>query len=738
MSGTHIAGGSGDPLLNASILWWNATTIPLSEHWWNPPYFYLTHDVTTFTENLLGISPIASPVFWLTGNPLTAYNLALFLTWPLSAFGVYLLVLFLTDRADASFLAGLSYGFTPYRMSEYGHIQMVSSYWLPFALLALHRYLAERRARWLVMFGAAWLLQSLANGYLMLFGAVFIGLWLAFFCSARQFWRAAPAIVLAWLLASLPLIPILLRYRTAHAFYALRRSLDVPLGFSVRLGTWLQVSSSTWLWSRFLPEAGDNHFPGVTAVAIVVIALFAWGLRRGRPRVQWTTSHPRLRTGLAIVTLVSAIAITIMYLRGPWSVTLAGVEVFHMTNYKRARILALVCGVAWVWLSFSRETLNRRSVFVFYSLATIAMGICAIGPVIQIGSRLIQPAPYWWLMYLPGFNELRVPMRFWMLGILCLSISAGLAVSKLPVGRRKLRAAVFVVTALGLLLDGWIKPMPMADAQILWPAVEPQATAFPAQPILELPLGPDWDSQATFRSISHRRPLVNGVSGYDPPHYLPLKEGLNGHDPAMLHALASYGSIDVVVNGDDDRDGAWVRYVSEVPGAVRISSDGTRTTYRLPNERVDEAPLGDVLPIAAIDTYAHDDARAAIDGRLDSEWRDIPQRPVQWVSVDLGAVHQVGAVTNAVGEYARDFPRVLAIDLSVDGSIWEQVWEGPVAAPAFRASVARPLETPIRFTFQARPARFVRLRQLANHVNYWRIAELRIYAPAPHSASEGR
>ncbi len=129
---------------------------------------------------------MASPIYWLTHNPLTAYNLTLFLTWPLSAFAVYLLVVFLTRREDAAVLAGLAWAFTPYRLSELGHLQSLSAYWLPLMLLGLHGFLARRRLPWLVLFGAAWLCQSLANGYYMLFGAVLIGMWLAYFCSSRD------------------------------------------------------------------------------------------------------------------------------------------------------------------------------------------------------------------------------------------------------------------------------------------------------------------------------------------------------------------------------------------------------------------------------------------------------------------------------------------------------------------------------------------------------------------------
>ena len=42
------------------------------------------------------------------------------------------------------------------------------------------------------------------------------------------------------------------------------------------------------------------------------------------------------------------------------------------------------------------------------------------------------------------------------------------------------------------------------------------------------------------------------MSGYDPSYYSALQSGLNDHDPAMLRAIASLGSYDIVVNGASD------------------------------------------------------------------------------------------------------------------------------------------------------------------------------------------
>src|SRR5262249_13385784 len=93
---THIAGDPGDPILHTSILVWNATTLPLSAAWWNAPHYYPTAGVTALTENLLGLYPLSSPIYWLSGNPLLTYNLTLFVTWPLSAIAVFLLMRQLT------------------------------------------------------------------------------------------------------------------------------------------------------------------------------------------------------------------------------------------------------------------------------------------------------------------------------------------------------------------------------------------------------------------------------------------------------------------------------------------------------------------------------------------------------------------------------------------------------------------------------------------------------------------
>jgi F5/8 type C domain len=724
-SHTGIANDPYDPILNTSILWWNATTIPFSTAWWSPPHFYPSRDVAAFTENLVGISLFATPIYWLTGSALAAYNLSFFLTWPLSAFGAYLLTWFIVRRHDAAFLAGLAYGFTPYRTSELGHLQMLSVYWMPVAILALHGFLSQRRGRWLLLFGIAWVLQALANGYFIFFGAVLIGLWLLYFCTSRDSWRAAPAIVMACVLANLALTPIMWKYHVIHQQYGLRRSMAEALAFSAPASGWIEVSQVVWFWPRLLPESDDNLFPGITAVLLVLAGIVV-GLKRARHTHPWSPTRRVIVVALSVVAAISFTAMLVTILLGPWSREVLGIT-FRMTDLDRAVGVAIFCSLLLVFLiKRIRAALARRSVFMFYTVATILLGMLCCGPVLRTGDVVIlEPMPYRWLMYLPGFDSLRVPTRFWMLGTLCLGVAAGISFARYGPTRIPVRRAVFALAVAGFLLDGWTRGIGMAEPPQQWPKVERRDRM---EPIIELPLGPSWDAAGTFRAMRHRRPVVNGVSGFDPPHYAPLQDGLNAYDPSVLLALSSLSAIDVVVNGAADPDGAWARYASTV-GGEPIATDGTRRLYRIPFSPVPEVVLGAVVPITAV-SASSEGFEAAVDGKLETEWHDNPrQLPGHFLAVDLGTATAVGGAAMSLGEFARDFPRRLAIETSLDGVTWQAAWEGRTVSMTILAAVRAPRECTLRFSFAAREARHVRFLTLEDHKNLWRVAELTVHAP---------
>src|SRR5688572_1013241 len=287
---TELVGGSIDPALNAGILAWNATNIPWTQRWFDFPAFYPATDALTFSEHLLGLGPVASPLYRLTGDVIVSYNLTLLATYVLCGVGMFAVVRRLTGSAAASFVAGFAFAFAPYRIVQITHIQVLVAFWAPFALLGLHAYLDTNRKRWLGVFGLCWMMQGATNGYFLVFFSVLVGFWVLWFVIAQRRWRELRMIVVAGVLASLPLIPILLRFVDAHARYLLTRHFEEVRFFSADVSAVLCAPPRLTLSVDYggLCRSEGNLFPGIAVLAICGVAsALAWRPIGRRTRAQW-------------------------------------------------------------------------------------------------------------------------------------------------------------------------------------------------------------------------------------------------------------------------------------------------------------------------------------------------------------------------------------------------------------------------------------------------------------------
>src|SRR4029434_3071189 len=178
---THLFGDLGDPLLNTSILAWNAKHLPLTPDWWNFPSFAPLPGVTAFTEHLLGAYPLTSPIIWMTGNPVLAYNALQLLTLPLNGLAAFALVRELTGSSIGAFIGGLAFAFAPFTGEHASHVQMLMAFGMPLGLYGLHRYVKHGAGRDLVWFGLGWLSVTLSNAYMLIFFPILITLWAIWF-----------------------------------------------------------------------------------------------------------------------------------------------------------------------------------------------------------------------------------------------------------------------------------------------------------------------------------------------------------------------------------------------------------------------------------------------------------------------------------------------------------------------------------------------------------------------------
>jgi F5/8 type C domain len=277
-----------------------------------------------------------------------------------------------------------------------------------------------------------------------------------------------------------------------------------------------------------------------------------------------------------------------------------------------------------------------------------------------------------------------------------------------------------------LLIESWPQPVGVH--------VPPEERPGRARAVarLEVPITHMSDLITLYRAIGHRKPVVNGYSGYFAQHYAAMQALLERHEPMVLSYLTSLGALEVVVNEDENQAARWRAYFAAYPGAEVAYSNDSYTTFRLPPnpERYSLPTLqGQPLQISAITASLYQDlVGRMIDGDRISRWHTGgPQDPTNEVLVDLGASRKVTGVEMQIGGYVADFPRELTIDLSEDGATWRTGWSGSPGFVALLATLEQPLVGPLRFPLDGTTARFIRMRQTGEtRIYYWSIAELRV------------
>lgn len=724
--GSTVPNDLGDPLLNTWLMSWNARVLPLTAAWWNTPQFFPIEGTMAFSEHLLGLSVITTPVILLSGNPLLGYNAAFFLSFVLGALSAYFLTWSISRRHDCSFVAGLAFGFAPYRMAQLAHVQVLSAYWMPLALAGLHLYFQDRRARWLVLFAGAWLMQALACGYYLFYLSVLVILWLLWFVAGRERATAVARVALAWVAAAALMGPLLYGYWKYQRAYGLRRGPDEIMAFSADVASVLKAPGNLrlWAWLDVVDRPESTLFPGATVVALTIAGLaIGWGTTAGQRVRRLGISRVLVVGGL----LFTAVAASALYF-GSWKLQIGDLRLLSVgVPHKPFSLAVLFFTAAAALHPAVRTAWLRRSALAFYALAAAVMWLFSLGPLPTLMNRpILYKAPYAWLMMVPGVDGVRVPARFWMLAALCLSVAAGLAVRQLSARWPRLGPALPVLACLGLLLDSW----PAALRMHAPPDMRPSHTRATAR--LELPVYPAHDTVVLYRATGHRRPTFNGYSGYFAPHYWALQYLLDQHDPAVLTRLSAFGPIEVVIDHDLDAGGEWRAFVGSHPQAEQVYTDNQYSAYRLRNAAIVEAPAvieGTPLPIASISANVNAGETAGVtDDDLLTRWHaGREQRAGDWMTVDLGQPHQVTGAEIRLGGYVADFPRQLSIETSVDGQQWRQVWSGGTALMSFSAALADPRSLPLRFPFAPHQARFIRFTQTGTEGKYeWSVPWLRV------------
>jgi hypothetical protein len=248
--------------------------------------------------------------------------------------------------------------------------------------------------------------------------------------------------------------------------------------------------------------------------------------------------------------------------------------------------------------------------------------------------------------------------------------------------------------------------------------------------VLELPACVFEDAAAMYRSATHHRRTVNGMSGYEPPHYSVLCAALAEGSCDVLAEFAAYADLAVFVRRDDGGASLTSSLTTQTM-ARPIGVTDRHDVFLLPRSagRRPLAPAG--LPTVRAWQFTSE-----INGR-DLNLMNDDDPATAWIAgesqdgreqfvVDLGeTVHARGVIVGLGGRSAA-FPRVLAVDASVDGTEWTEVWHGATAAMTLATAIEDPRAIAVPFMFAPREARYIRVRQTGHAERPWAVAEFRV------------
>ena len=290
--------------------------------------------------------------------------------------------------------------------------------------------------------------------------------------------------------------------------------------------------------------------------------------------------------------------------------------------------------------------------------------------------------PYTWLLWLPGFDGLRVTSRFAMPGSLCLAIAASLALVQLAPksGRRRAVAGAIVLAGIGI--DGLTDAVPMH--------APPRRVELPGPSnatVIELPPNDaNVNVAAMYRSMFHGRPLVNVYTGHEPPHYSVLSLSLWRGDPSVLTFLARERPLVILVNDHLDPNHGFRDMIAALPAVERHGISSAGSLFLLPAQPlVEHAPVG--RPLAA-------------------RVRDVGRDRLEF---DLGASSTIGAIEFPLRSRYEDLAKQLLIEASDDGMTWREAWTGWTGGLALEATLADPRGGIVRIHVNRISARYLRV-----------------------------
>lgn len=485
----------GDAVLYLWNFWWiKKALIELAV---NPFYthylFYPSGLNLAYSGLTLPNSLTAIPLMELIGFN-AAFNFLSIASLALSALGAYLLTYYLTGNKKASFIAGLIFGFCPYHFVHFSHLNLAPQ-WIPFYVLFLFKTFKEK-SYWNPFIAALFFtLNCITDWYYASFLLLFTVLMIPFFLIyyyfdnkeiilGKPFLKRIALMIALFILTVMPFALPLIQAGSSYDYSV--RSIDSSVAHSIDLMAFIVPSyQHSLLGSMVEPfyehihdyngfSYGNNiESTGFIGYTVIALTLFCLIKVKNKEKKFWRA--------MALIFLVLSLG-PALHMNGLVQIPVQGIGLDKLAE----RI---------------EPDLNPNALKLLESSAGI-------------------PLPYMAWHFIPFLNSARVPARFTIMLMLCLSVLSAMALKEIFIKRKS--SALFIGLSLLVLFEYSVIPLQLQEPVIpsVYEIIKNDEEEFA---LIEVPLCNGLENCVTratknemFYQVFHEKPIVTGLASRIP------------------------------------------------------------------------------------------------------------------------------------------------------------------------------------------------------------------------------
>jgi len=694
----------------------------------------------------------------------------LLLTFILNAYGMFLLVKHLTQNTFAGILSGIVFSFSSYKIMHISHLQILSSMWIPFSLLYLHKFFVNKRLKDSIWFSFFFLLQALSCIYYGLFSIAIMSLILPLFILfylKRLNLSFILRLFIPLLLAGFILFVFSLPYLQAFKSLSLKR----PLLAGAQLQYYLAAYPKNLVWGRLLSGLGapENFlFPGLVAFVLAGSAIFRV---KKTPRIIKNKALHALRRAIGIFFII----FVIINILSTFAVLLGGITIhwgifkFSATKLVKPVLYIFVLGISYLSYKIikclkEQEKTERDKWVLIYSILTIWALLLSFGGGFTFWGEktAVIPMPFsLFYNYVIGFTGIRVPSRFAVYVLLGIGVLAGFGYDRIMSKIKRSTHKYCLAIALLVIINIEYLSIPIESATIPVRSDVPLTYKWLKEQkrdavVLEVPFFDKIGDEAIclYFSTYHKKKLINGYSGFIPASAFFLQSTFKGFPNEDCIDILEALKVDFIVlhlkklPGEKAQEitqrikkhcGNKLQLVKDFeynfskPNSLQfclghdlIYSFNPETTPEMKQLSLTLIPSNEWKISASNNPHL---TPLMIDDNLSTRWTSSqPKKPGEFIQIDLGKFQEIARISLYPGTSYYDYGEDFKVEISEDGLNWHPVSFRYPKKDFLLSLIKSQINASQDLWLDNCETRYLKITQLGSGKEFWwSVSELKIF-----------